>query len=123
MRLDLDLVRRLSDREGIPLSRLLQESGVSRNAFYTLARQRTILPRSLHRIAERLGVSPSRLLRDEGNLQQQGRALLQRMAAIRIRHPGIDPDTIRHTLVLLEERPVERLRRALRRGRSRSVLR
>jgi hypothetical protein len=33
------------------------------------------------------------------------------------RHPGVDPDNIRHTLLLLDEEPIERLRRALQRGR------
>ena len=33
------------------------------------------------------------------------------------RHEDADRDNIRHTLLLLSENPVERLRRALRRGR------
>ena len=123
MKLDLAIVHRLCDKQGIPLTALLEESGVSRNAFYSLARRESVLPRSLHAVAERLGVSPSVLLQEEGTLKQQGRALQRRVAAIRKRHPDIDPDTIRHTLILLAEKPVERLRRALRRGRTVSVLR
>ncbi len=123
MNLDLDIVRRLCEEQGIPLTALLQESGVSRNAFYSLARRDSVLPRSLHAVAERLGVSPSVLLQEEGTLKQQGRALQRRVATIRERHPEIDHDTIRHTLILLSEKPVDRLRRALRRGRNVPVLR
>jgi hypothetical protein len=123
MKLDLDIVRCLCDEQGMNLSTLLEESGVSRNAFYSLARRDSVLPRSLHTVAERLGVPPSVLLQEEGTLKQQGRALQRRVAAIRKRHPEIDHDTIRHTLILLSEKPVDRLRRALRRGRTVSVLR
>ena len=34
------------------------------------------------------------------------------------RHPEADPDNVRHTLILLEQPPLERLRRSLIRGRS-----
>jgi len=118
MRLDLDIIRRLCEEQGISLSALLDESRVSRNAFYSLARRDSVLPRSLRAVAEGLGVPPATLLREEGTLRQQGRSLQRQVAKILKRHPEVDPDTVRHTLILLDEQPVERLRRALRRGRS-----
>jgi len=33
-------------------------------------------------------------------------------------HPDADPDNVRHTLILLEEPPLERLQRSLIRGRT-----
>jgi hypothetical protein len=33
-------------------------------------------------------------------------------------HPDADPDNVRHTLILLEQPPLERLRRSLIRGRA-----
>jgi transcriptional regulator with XRE-family HTH domain len=123
MRIDLDIVRRLCEEQGSSLSTLLEACGVSRNAFYTLVRRESVLPRSVRAVAEQLGVPPATLLREEGTLLDQGRALRRRVTAIRKRHPEIDPDTVRHTLILLDEKPVERLRRALRRGRNVPVLR
>jgi hypothetical protein len=43
--------------------------------------------------------------------------LLEETERILMRHPGLSRDTVWHVLLLLEEEPVERLRRALRRGR------
>ena len=34
------------------------------------------------------------------------------------KHPGADPDNVRHTLILLEQPPLERLKRSLLRGRA-----
>jgi len=38
-------------------------------------------------------------------------------------HPDADPDNVRHTLILLEQHPLERLQRSLIRGRTASVRR
>jgi hypothetical protein len=45
--------------------------------------------------------------------QGWARALAQRVAAVLDRHPDADPDTVRHTFILLEFSPLERLERAL----------
>jgi len=34
------------------------------------------------------------------------------------KHPDADPDNVRHTLILLEQPPLERLKRSLLRGRA-----
>jgi hypothetical protein len=38
-------------------------------------------------------------------------------------HPQADPDNIRHTLILLEQPPLERLQRSLIRGRATAIFR
>ena len=42
----------------------------------------------------------------------------KKVEAILVNHPALDPDTVRHTLILLELEPEERLRRALLRGQT-----
>lgn len=99
------------------IGELLHEAGVSRNAFYTLARKRSVVPQSLIRIAEHLGVSVSALLDDVVTPAERIKSLLAEATRISKRQKDADRDNIRHTLILLDEQPVERLRRALRRGR------
>jgi hypothetical protein len=38
-------------------------------------------------------------------------------------HPHADPDNVRHTLILLEQPPLERLQRSLIRGRATAIFR
>ena len=51
------------------------------------------------------------------------RRLSMRVKEIVAAHPGADPDNIRHTLILLEQPPLERLQRSLIRGRAAAILR
>ena len=44
--------------------------------------------------------------------------LMESVQEVLARHPEADPDNVRHTLILLEQPPLERLRRSLIRGRS-----
>jgi len=44
--------------------------------------------------------------------------LIASVQAVLAQHPHADPDNVRHTLILLELPPLERLRRSLTRGRS-----
>ena len=53
----------------------------------------------------------------EALLRRDAEALLAQVTAIVRANPGADPDTVRHTLVLLRLDPLERLNRSLRRGR------
>jgi lambda repressor-like predicted transcriptional regulator len=113
----LEKVESLCRQKGTSVGRMLREAGVSRNAYYTLARKDTVVPQSLMRISERLGVSVSTLLDDLPFPSERMKRLMAEALRISKRHRGVDPDNVRHTLLLLEERPIERLRRALRRGR------
>ena len=116
MRIALERLKRICAEQKLTLSELLQTSGVSRNAFYSLARQDSILPRSIRTIAHRLQVPPSSFLIDDGSDIQKGLSLISQVQEIVTQHADIDPDNIRHTLILLQERPIDRLRRALRRA-------
>ncbi|MCX5754160.1 MAG: hypothetical protein NTW97_11065 [Candidatus Krumholzibacteria bacterium] len=90
---------------------------MSRNAFYSLARKEYVVPPSLIRIAEHLDVSVSTLLEETDTPVERMKALAAESERISRLYPGVDRDNVRHTLLLLNEKPVERLRRALRRGR------
>ncbi len=117
MKIDMKRLKSICAGQDLTLSELLQSAGVSRNAFYTLARQDSILPRSIQVIANHLQIPPSSFLADEGSDTQKGMNLIRRVRNIVNHHELADPDNIRHTLILLEEKPVERLRRALLRAR------
>ena len=52
-----------------------------------------------------------------------GKSLAARVEAIVLRHPDADPETIRLTLIALEQPPEQRLLRSLRRGRGFAVIR
>jgi hypothetical protein len=65
--------------------------------------------------------------RVQSNSAAKGRRWAQRLS-MRVRkivaaHPQADPDNIRHTLILLEQPPLERLQRSLIRGRASAIFR
>ena len=98
------------------MTQLLDEAGVSRNALYSLARRDSVLPESVLRIAQALDVVPTRFMEDTSQPEREMVRILAKVNRIASRHRGVDPDNVRHTLLLLSEKPVDRLRRALRRG-------
>lgn len=55
--------------------------------------------------------------------QRWARRLTARVAKVLAAYPHADPDNVRHTLILLEQSPLERLQRSLIRGRTTAVLR
>jgi hypothetical protein len=55
--------------------------------------------------------------------QRWARRLIMRVKKVLAAHPHADPDNIRHTLILLEQPPLERLQRSLIRGRATAILR
>lgn len=104
--------------KGMTSSRLLQEAGVSKNVYDSLARWDSLLPESLRAVSDRPGVHPTALLEETESEQEKARRLVEEAQRIARRHKGVDQDNVRHCLLLLQERPIERLRRALVRGRS-----
>jgi hypothetical protein len=117
MKISLNKVEYECRRRDLSVGGLLRESGVSRNAFYSLARKEYVVPLSLIRIADRLNVPVSDLLEETDTPAARMKAIAAEAALLVDRYPEVDPDNVRHTLILLNEEPVERLRRALRRGR------
>jgi hypothetical protein len=90
---------------------------VSRTAYYSLARKPSVLPTSILAIAGELGVAPPAILEEAPPAEWRTRALIRRATRILDRNPQASFENVWHTLVLLEEPPVERLRRSLLRGR------
>jgi len=117
MRLDLDAIKAICDRQGTSVTEMLREARVSRNAFYSLARKKMIVPRSIEVVAEHLGVPVSAILDEPVTPAERLEVLAREASRIAASNEDTDSDNLRHTLLLLDEKPVERLRRALRRGR------
>ena len=116
-------LRLLCAERHMGISSLLREAGVSRTAFYSLARKGSILPRSIERIAAHLQVRPSAFIDDDGSLFQRVRDLQSQTEAIHQTNRKLDRDVIYRTLANLELAPLERLRRALIRGQAAHLLR
>ena len=55
--------------------------------------------------------------------QRWARRLTKRVGKVLAAHPHADPDNVRHTLILLEQPPLERLQRSLIRGRATAIFR
>ena len=51
------------------------------------------------------------------------RRLSARVEEVLAAHPDADPDNVRHTLILLEQPPLEHLQRSLIRGRATALFR
>jgi transcriptional regulator with XRE-family HTH domain len=118
MKLDAARVRALCTRRGLTIRDLLREAGVSRTAYYSQLRKESVLPVSIRALAGTLEVVPSALLDEAPAEEWHARALIRRARRILARNPGASFENVWHTLVLLEEPPVERLRRSLLRGRA-----
>ena len=54
----------------------------------------------------------------ENKIRRWAGRLTESVQSVLAQHPQADPDNVRHTLILLEQPPLERLRRSLTRGRS-----
>jgi len=116
MRISLEAIKNKCRQQNITLSELLKQAGVSRNAFYTLAREDYVLPKSIRTIAKSLNISPSEFLTEDNKEMERMKLLLNKVDDIARKNKNIDRDNIRHTLLLLQEPPMDRLRRALTRG-------
>ena len=116
MRLSAEKLANLAKKRGIRVSELLRRAGVSRTAYYALARKDELLPKSLESIAAVLGVSPLKFIEEGSRQESRTRFLLRQVDVILKGHPDADRDNVWHTLLLLEEKPIERLRRGLRRA-------
>jgi hypothetical protein len=114
-------VKSLCREKGLRLGEVLAEAEVSRTAYYHLVHKDSVLPKSVRSLAHALGVPPSRLLETDDSALHRAQALIARVDAIVAAHPTADRDNVRHTLVLLDEPPIDRLNRGLLRGRAVAV--
>ena len=117
MHLSSERIKALCRSKRIRLGDLLTESRVSRTAYYSLVRKGTVLPKSVHAIAFALGVAPKEILEEESPAARKARELMEEVERISKKHPNASRDDIRLTLLLLDEKPIDRLRRGLLRGR------
>ncbi len=117
MRMDAVEVKRLARERGLSLNALLASAGVSKTAFYHLARKDSVLPASIRTIAAALGVRPSKFLSETHPDTERLKRIFLLSDRIAAKNPRLDQDNIRLTLILLEREPLERLRRSLIRGR------
>jgi hypothetical protein len=60
---------------------------------------------------------------DAATAQRWARRLTMRVGKVLAAHPQANPDDVRHTLILLEQPPLERLQRSLIRGRATAIFR
>ena len=118
MKLDSRRIKKLCAERGLSLHALLREAAVIRTAYYSLARKDSVLPGSVRALAGTLGVAPSAILNEAPVEEWRARALIHRARRILARHPQASFENVWHSLVLLEETPIERLRRSLLRGRA-----
>jgi len=117
MRLSGDNIKKLCGVRNLSLNALLKRAGVSKTAYYHLIDKESVLPRSIDALAAALGVRSSALLEEADRKSRRALRLLETADRIAGSDPSMDRDNIRHTLLLLEEKPIERLRRSLLRAR------
>ena len=118
MKLSADRIRALCNRRETTLTDMLAQANVSRTAYYSLVRKESVLPGSVRAIADQLGVEPSKILIEAGPGERRAQALLRLAKKIIRNNPRASFENVWHTLMLLEEPPVERLKRSLLRGRA-----
>jgi hypothetical protein len=61
--------------------------------------------------------------KNDAAARRWARRLSAQVEIILAAHPSADPDNVRHTLILLEQPPLERLQRSLIRGRATAIFR
>ena len=118
MKLDAQRIRRLCTSRGITLTQMLEQANVSRTAYYSLARRESVIPGTVRAIADQLGVAPSKILIEAGSDERRAQALLRIARKVVRKNPGASFENVWHTLMLLEDPPIDRLRRSLLRGRA-----
>jgi transcriptional regulator with XRE-family HTH domain len=118
VKLSAGRIRRLCADRGLSLQVFLEAAGVSRTAYYSLARRPSVLPRSVHAMARMLDVAPSTILEESAPAAARAQAMLEEARIILKHNPRAAFENVWHTLVLLDEPPVERLRRSLLRART-----
>jgi transcriptional regulator with XRE-family HTH domain len=100
---------------GLSVSKVLKLADVSRTAFYNLLKHDSLVPKSLQNISTLLNIPVEDLL-EESELKKT-RRLQNKLEEVLKLYPETSRENAWHTLVLLEEPPIQRLERALIRGR------
>jgi len=117
MRLNEEKLKKLSKSKGLGLKALLAAAEISPTAYYSLVQKQSVLPKSILKLASFLEVPPGDLLFDEQQLINERLQLEREADRIVARNKKANRQDILHTLLLLKQEPIERLNRALLRGR------
>jgi transcriptional regulator with XRE-family HTH domain len=118
MRLSRRNVKKACKQREMRLKDALGGAGVSRTAYYSLLRNDSVLPKSLLALADFLEVKPVSLLEETVGPELRAWLLLRKLERVLAQYPEANRENVRHTLLLLEEPPVDRLERGLSRGRA-----
>lgn len=116
MRIDPVRIKALCRRQGISLNELLKRSGVSKTAYYSLTRRGIVIPKSLLRLCKTLGTEATALLDSLDKEAIKDLVLKEELSLLLRRYTSANRENLWHTLLLLEENPVNRLNRALKRS-------
>lgn len=116
MRINKNKLEKMYNEKGLNLKELLAKAGISKTAYYNLIYKDRLLPRSVYSIARILGIPPSDFIEEASCEEKSIADLLKLTDEIINENPDLDRDNVRHTLLLLKEEPVARLKRGLRRG-------
>lgn len=116
MRIDTAQIKKLSKERGLSINLLLSRSQTSKTAYYSLVHRKSILPGTVHKLAEALGVDPANLVTSKSDAQALYLERITQLEEVLKLHPNSSRENVWHTLVLLEQKPIERLRGALRRA-------
>ena len=117
MKIDADKLRKIARTKGFSLNALLKSAKVSKTAFYHLLRKESVLPASLGAIARTLSIRPGVFLTEKNRDIDKVRRVLALTDRIVANNRSLDRENVRLTLLLLEQDPLQRLRRSLTRGR------
>ena len=113
MRISSAKLKALCRDQNVPLKDVLGQARVSRTAYYSLVKKESILPKSIGRVARRLGVSPLSFLVDDTSPIRRIREVQEQTETVCRRYPECDRDVVFRTLMNQDLPPVERLRKAL----------
>lgn len=100
----------------LSLNQLLKQAGVSKTAYYSLKRRGVVVPFTVLRLCKVLGVEPKEILSSINTDVIASLLLRERLEEIIHQNPKADRDNVWHTLLLLQDKPITRLNRALLRG-------
>lgn len=123
MHLVQNKLKGLCKSKGLSLQELLDKANVSKTAYYHLIYKETVLPNSVHAIAKALNVRPSVFMEEVNPEEEMIRQIMNLTEKVLRKFPKLDRENVRHTLLLLNEEPIERLKRGLRRGQKFNLLR
>ena len=123
MNISLNKLKKIYQEKGLDLKKLLSLANVSKTAYYNLLYKETLLPGSIHRMAKILDVQPSCFLEEIHEEEIKMKKIFDLTDKIIAAQPELDRENVRYTLILLQESPIERLRRSLTRGQKFNIFR